>query len=251
MSDEPDDIRAQLAALADDTLAAPARERILARVRDSPELARELEIQRRAVAIVRSLEELPAPASLRRSIQAPAAVRPPRRRATPRLRLAGALALAAVTVAALVAALGGSSPGAPTVPQAAALALLPATRPSPAESPRDRGLLVGSVEGIPYPYWGAGPGWRTAGARTDRLGGRTITTVFYADGASRRIGYAIVAGHALAPPHGTGASHEGVRFQVLSSAGATVVTWRRAGHTCILAARGVSARTLIDLATWQ
>jgi hypothetical protein len=253
MNRERDDIQAQLAALADDTLPAGERERVLALVGDSPELMGELEAQRQAVALVRGLEDVAAPASLQHSIDALAAGHTARRRSAvrPRLRLAGVGALAAVAVAALIVALTAAPPGAPTVLQASRLALNPATLPSPAESPRDRGRLVDSVDGISYPYWQGRFGWRTAGARTDRLGGRTITTVFYADSASRRIGYSIVAGPALALPGGDVVSRHGVRYHVLSTAGVTVVTWRQAGHTCILAARGVDSATLVHLATWQ
>jgi hypothetical protein len=256
MSYEHDDIQARLAALADGTLPAGGRERIVARVQGSPELRDELEAQRRAVAIVRHVEEVPAPASLQRSIDALAAGRSARRGSAVRPRLVAAAMLAAVAAAALIVALtAGPEPiegrPAPTVLQASRLALSPALLPSPAESPRDRGRLVDSVEGISYPYWRGRFGWRTAGARTDRLGGRSITTVFYADGASRRIGYSIVAGRPLALPGGAVVSHRGVRYHVLGAAGVTVVTWRQAGHTCILAARGVNGATLVHLATWQ
>ncbi len=46
-------------------------------------------------------------------------------------------------------------------------------------------------------------------------------------------------------------TRHGVSFHVLSHANPTIVTWREAGHTCILTARGVSAGTLMRLATWQ
>ncbi len=257
------DIQGQLAALADGTLPADRREQVLARVQGSLELQDELEAQRRVVAIVRGLDEVPAPARLQRSVQTLTADRAVRRRGAVRrrfagamrLRFAGALALAAITVVALVLALttGPSSQErpAPTVLRASALALSPATLPSPAESPRDRAVLVESVGGISFPYWQDKFGWQTAGARADRVGGRTITTVFYADSASRRIGYSIVAGPPLAIPAGEVVSRHGVRYHVLDTAGVTVVTWRQAGHTCILAARGVRAATLVHLATWQ
>ena len=47
---------------------------------------------------------------------------------------------------------------------------------------------------MPFPYWEERFGWRSTGARNDRIGGRAVTTVFYADGRGHRIGYAIVAG---------------------------------------------------------
>jgi hypothetical protein len=42
----------------------------------------------------------------------------------------------------------------------------------------------------------------------------------------------------------------GVSYRVLSHDGATVVAWQRDGHLCVMAGRGVSARTLVSLAGW-
>jgi hypothetical protein len=249
MSREPNDIQAELSALADGTLPAGRREQVLARVSESPELAANLEDQRRALAGIALQETVRAPVQLRSSIQALAdSAGTPSRPRKSRLRLAAMGALTAAAVATAVLVLTATSPppkggSAPTVLQAARLALGPATLASPAESPRDHDLLARSV---------GQPGWRAAGARTDRLGGRTVTTVFYSDGASGRIGYAIVAGPALPVPRAaTVVERGGVRFSVLGSSGAAVVTWRQAGHTCVLAARGVGSQTLMGLASWR
>jgi hypothetical protein len=40
-------------------------------------------------------------------------------------------------------------------------------------------------------------------------------------------------------------------FTVTAKDGATIVTWLRDGHTCILAAKGVDARVLLKLAAWD
>jgi hypothetical protein len=207
-------------------------------------------LERTALADIRSLEAVHAPIALRRSIEAMSSgARPSRRRRyalRPRLAGAGALAVGAVATAAVVLGSGVQRP--PTVLQASRVALGPATLASPAENPRERGLLEASVEGVPYPYWGGRRGWPTAGARSDRLDGRRITTVFYLGRDGRRVGYAIVAGGPLAEPSaGAVVDRAGDRFHVLDSAGATVVTWREAGHTCILVAGGVPARTLLRL----
>jgi hypothetical protein len=156
----------------------------------------------------------------------------------------------------LIAVLTTGGPNAPTVLQAARLALRPAALAAPAQSSQNSDVLDRSVEGVAYPYWEDSSGWRAAGARTDRLAGRTVTTVFYTYGprahsGAHRIGYAIVAGHALAVPVGREVSSGGIDFRVLASEGATVVTWRRAGRTCILAARGVAGATLVHLATLE
>ena len=281
MSREPEDIHAMLAALADGTLPEERRESLLARVGESPELARELEDQRRAVALVRSLDRVEAPTLLRRSIElastgdlataagegrpggvdggaaAPsgrARDRNARRSLSPRRRprLAAALAVAAAVAVVLVLVIPGATTTAPTVLQASSSALRTATRAAPAESPHNPHLLAASAAGIYYPYWDGKLGWRAVGARTDTVGGRTVTTVFYTDSRARRIGYSIVSGAALAIPSGDASvQRHGVSFHVLSHTDPTIVTWREAGHTCILTARGVSAATLMRLATWQ
>jgi hypothetical protein len=141
----------------------------------------------------------------------------------------------------------GPSPT-PTALEAARVALEPARLASPTENPQRQGELEASVEGVSFPYWGGRRGWPAAGARTDRLDGRAITTVFYTARAGQRIGYAIVAGRPLPEPTtGSVLERSGVRFHVLDSGGATVVTWREVGHTCILAERGVPAHTLLSL----
>jgi hypothetical protein len=259
MNRERPDIQAQLAALADGTLAPGDRERLLEQIDRSTELREEGERQRHAVAIIGSLESVKAPTELHRSVTAlsEGAKRHRRPRRVLRLQLAGAGALAAMAFAALVIALTTGGSGGPTLLGAADVALRPATLAAPAQSTIRHSQLTRSVEGIAYPYWQDSFGWRAAGARVDRIGGRTMTTVFYAPqhatpGSSARIGYAIVAGRALPiPGGGSQVKEKGVTFRVLSSQGTTIVTWRRAGHTCILAARGVSDTTLIHLASWQ
>jgi hypothetical protein len=213
----------------------------------------------RALAHIRSLDAVRAPVALRASIEelASGAHLSRRRLRVPRLRLAAAGALAAAILALVAIVLGaGSSPtanrGAPTVLEAARVALLPATLGAPAERSGQSGLLKRSVEGVAYPYWGGRLGWQATGARTDRLGAHTITTVFYTDGSGRRVGYAIVAGTALpAPSAGAVVQRGAVRFRVLGSDGLAVLTWREAGHTCILAGRGVAPATLLRLAGWR
>ncbi len=211
----------------------------------------------RATATLVSSIDVPAPAALRRRVREMTDAAPRRSRRVSRpLALAGALVGAAVVVVALILALGGGSSGsAPTVQQASTLAQRPATQSAPAESSVP-GRLAISAAGIPYPYWGRRFGWEAVGARTDSVGGRMVTTVFYSSHAgatgSRRIAYSIVAGTPLAiPTVGRAAVSRGTRYRVLSSGTAAVVTWRRAGHTCILVGSGVSAHTLLTLAGSQ
>jgi hypothetical protein len=267
----PEDTHSELAALADGTLQDEQREQLLALVADSPELTAELERQRRALALMGALEQVEAPAALRRSVEAlaagegvpagPRAVsghlpREPRTRHLGRLRVVGGVALAAVVaiVVAVVVSSGGSTGGAaPTVLQASSAGVQPATRPAPAESAHNGRVLATSAAGLSFPYWEARPlRWRATGARVDTVGGRTVTTVFYGDRAGRRIGYSIVSGAVLPVPAGSGAVQRGgLTFHVLRSGHTTVVTWREAGHTCILTAHGVAPETLERLAAWQ
>jgi hypothetical protein len=199
-----------------------------------------------------------APESLHRRVQAmvdAAGEHRERRIGLPGLRLAGAGALGAAATAAAAAAVvalsGGGSPGL-TVEKAAALTLRPATMAAPRESRTHREQLDAAVEGVAFPYWRDRFGWRSAGARLDRIAGRSVTTVFYADAAGRWIGYAIASGSA--PRLRTGTirwSARRVPYSVSSQQGATVVAWPRSGHLCVVAGRGVDAATLLRLAGWH
>jgi hypothetical protein len=40
----------------------------------------------------------------------------------------------------------------------------------------------------------------------------------------------------------------GIRYVFVSSGGAQIITWRRDGHTCVIAGRSVARRTLLALA---
>jgi hypothetical protein len=167
-----------------------------------------------------------------------------------RLGTAGAaLALAAIVLA-LVLAGGGA--GGLSLRQASALTTRPATMAAPAESRHDREQLAASVDGIPFPYWGERFGWRSQGARLDRVGGRTVKTVFYVDGNGHRVGYAIVAG-SPAPKIGAGTVRwrSGTPYRLITVGDAKVVTWQRNGHLCVISGRGVDGATLLTLASWD
>lgn len=252
MNDNPNDIEAELAALADGNLPAERAQAFQRAVRDSPELTAQLAAQRRVSTLLRETTAA-APPALQHTIATMATDRRarPRRAVARRFSLAGVGALAAAATVAVVLALTTGGANAPSVAEASKLALRPATVASPRENPSNHALLASSVDGVAYPYWGKRFGWRTDGARSDRLAGRTITTVFYANSRAQRIGYSIVDGKALPVPAGRAVAWRGVSFRVLQSGAATVVTWRRAGHTCILTARDVPSKTLLALASWQ
>jgi hypothetical protein len=204
------------------------------------------------VEFVRSIDER-APQQLHDRIEALVAERAPavqRRRLTPvRLGFSGAFALAAVVVA-LVLVLSGGGTGL-TLNKTVALTLRHATMAAPAENPHDGTELAADVEGVAFPYWDDRFGWRSTGARIDHLDGHAVQTVFYARGHSQWIGYAIVAGKAPAVSGGVVREREGTPYHFLTEDGASVVTWLRAGHLCVVAGHDVSKAALMALASWD
>jgi len=246
---------AWLARDADGTLSERGRRELDEQLETSPELAAERERQARAVSLMRQLDAEQAPPELHESVRSLLAAAPssePRPRRSWRLAPVAAVAVVVVALAAVLLSSGSSS--GPSVKQAALLALREPTQPSPAESPDRRAVLQRQVDGISFPYWHHDLGWSTSGARSDSYAGHSATTVFYTgsgpSGETARVGYTILSGDALPLPNAPAVEHRGVRYYVLSNDGATVVTWRRNGHTCILAARGVPPRTLLHLAAW-
>jgi hypothetical protein len=249
MTDLPRDTEFELAALADGSLAPERREQALERVRGSRKLQGALAEQRRAVELTAAVE-VRAPASLHRQVEA--MFTPARRRrmfATPRVGFAAAAATALVAAAVAIGLSGRPSPGL-SVQQAAAFTLSPATMVAPAESRAHRAQLAAAVGGVPFPYWRERFGWRSSGARTDQLAGRSVTTVFYSNAEGRRIGYAIASGSAPTVHGGTVVRRWGVSYRLLTLDGATVVMWQREGHLCVVSGRDVSAYTLLSLASW-
>ncbi|HLI58267.1 MAG TPA: hypothetical protein VKV21_01245 [Solirubrobacteraceae bacterium] len=266
---------AELTRLADGSLPAPERAALRARVAGSPELRARLREQERAVSVVRAAADVTAPAGLRASVReladasggargrgglrrlAGPGLGAPRRRAAERRRIAvwrpratvALVALAAALVAVVAIALHGGA--VPTVQRTARLALAAATGPAPAVDPSNRELLALRPRGarrIPFPSYASFAGWRASGVRQDTLDGRRVTTVFYVVG-SGRAGYSIVSGAALPVPHGAHVrGPHGVLYVLATSDGARYVTWRRDGHTCVIASRSLGRGTLLALA---
>lgn len=251
MTDETQLPEAELAALADGSLPAERRAQLHARIDASPELATALREQERALTMLRALDE-PAPAALHARVREMTdGVATVRRKGgwapVPRSLLVPAATALAVAVAALVVLLGGSGSSAPTVPQTARLALAAATSPAPAEDTAHRNQLLLHVGGIAFPYYGRTAGWEATGARTDTLGGRHVVTVFY-NARGHRVGYAIVDGAPLAVHGGKRVTEDGVSYWLQRAHGAGLITWRQAGHTCVIAGRRVGLSTLLKLA---
>ncbi len=189
-----------------------------------------------------------APTRLRASVAAQRLQHTPaRRRYVRRTALAAGAALLAVAAVALVVGLSGPATSGPSIAEAAIAGLHPAGGAPPPSS--GDGYLRGSVDGVAFPDYTAAGGWRAAGMRRDRVGGRSMTTVVYARGRTR-VGYVIVDGKALPVPGDAQArTYGGVPVHVLERGGAVIVTWRRGGHTCILAARGLPLEPLLEFAT--
>jgi hypothetical protein len=218
------------------------------------------------VEFVRSID-VPAPESLHRRVELLIArrgaerVSAPRRAialvygalgSAPRLALAGAGTAAALAIA-LALSLGGGGASGPSLHEAAAVTQLPATAPAPRESHTRHAELLVSVDSVSFPYWQERLGWRATGSRTDRVGARQVTTVFYANRDGRHVGYAIVAG--LPAPHVSGgqtAWRHGTAYTLVRENGTPVLTWQRGGHMCVLSGgSGVDAATLLHLASWH
>ena len=216
----------------------------------SPALLAAVAEQQRAIAAVRGAH-VPAPDELRERVRELRAANEPRRRRA-RVAISGALAAAGVLVAAVLAlALPGDIAPGPTIVDVADLSRLPATEPAPARSRTRPQLLEASVGAIAYPYWAGRFGWRATGMRTDRLGDRQVTTVFYESGA-RRVGYSIVAGRRIAPPVATtDRIVDGMRLRSFLANGRPVVTFLRGELTCVVSGRYVDADTLFAMTAWR
>jgi hypothetical protein len=75
-------------------------------------------------------------------------------------------------------------------------------------------------------------------------------TVYYQRGGAL-VAYTIVGAPALSSPGGQLMHVSGYDLRIFSLTGRTVVTWRRAGHTCVLSAARVPSKALEQLAGWR
>jgi hypothetical protein len=237
-----------LAALADGSISAGRRERVERQLAASPELQADIAAQLRAIAAVRHAAGERAPHALRERVTRV----PARRWQPPRGVLrAGALATVAAATVALVAvlALGTGTPGSPTVADAAVFAGAPPEL-SVVQPDRSSKTLPGPrADGLAYPNWEPGYGYRAVGERTDRRGGHVFVTVFYM-GPAGRVAYTIASGSALgygSPARTVNANR--ARLTTLSAHGRLAVTWLRAGHTCVLVGSPSELKDLLALAS--
>ena len=239
---------AELTALADGTLPADRRAAVEARVAASPQLQEHLERQRHSLAATSALADDPVPDSLRAGVDEH---RPARSTGGRRnwLLAPGLAAGVAAVVAVLIVAFS-AGPAGPTVADAARFAGLPPSGPAPPPAAGSRTELAIGVEGVSFPNFLHSHGWRATGVRHGQIDDRDATAVFYAKGA-RRVVYVIVAGSGLPQPSdATRSTHGGVEYRSLQIEGRAAVTWRRAGHTCVLIGQATPAE-LLSLAAWQ
>jgi anti-sigma factor RsiW len=239
---------ADLSALADGTLDPARAGEVRELIAHSPDLSERYERERHVVSALRATRSDVAPPRLRARIEAQQrfATRPRRR-----TFYGGALTAAAAAVAlAVILLLPGGTPGAPSVSQAAGLALRgPAIAAPPVAPTQPSAKLNQDVDEIYFPNWGR-RGWTAAGQRVDRLGGRQAVTVYY-DHNGARIAYTILSAPALNKPGVPTRWVYGTELQSYRLGGRVVVTWQRAGHTCVLSGTGVSADVLSQLAAWK
>ena len=144
----------------------------------------------------------------------------------------------------LLRAVEAPAPTATTVVRVSKVALARPTANAPV-------TLVAAGTTIAFPNW-AHRGWPSTGLRSDRLGGRAVTTEFYRSYEAGTLGYAIVSGAPL-DWGGAGSSVvlSGEHYVLIRSGGAQLVSWVQQGHTCVLASRTASAKTLLALAVAQ
>jgi hypothetical protein len=224
---------------------------------DSPLTPEERELSDRGAAVIAAAMAQPqarAPQALREALARDAAGGGRSSFGFAPGRLLALGGLAAVLIALVVAlAVPGSDRRGPTVTQVAAVGRLPATAPPPAGSGGPMGHLAAAVGGLAFPDWHERFAWTAVGRRDDRLGGRAVTTVFYAAADGARLGYSIVEG---GPVGGTVPGRDArvgrTTFRVRRGARRTTVSWTQAGHTCVIDAPStVPAAEVVSLAAWS
>jgi hypothetical protein len=216
----------------------------------------ELALAERGSALVAAAMAHPegrAPQALRASLEHDAeAEHARRRRLRPPSLVASGVAAVCVLMIALVVAPGGpdGGGGAPSVTQVAAVTRLPALQAAPVAVGGAPPRLSAAVQGLAFPDWRRAFGWRAIGRRSDRIGSRAVTTVFYRY-SDRRLAYAIVAGSPLRSGAGRDVVRGSARYRVVTRGDRTTVTWTQAGHTCVIdAPAAVAAAELVGLAAW-
>jgi len=171
------------------------------------------------------------------------------RRLRPFAWAAGALAAIALVAVLVAGGNGGASKG-PSV-----LAVAKATEAGPsAGAPRadGRGFVDAKVPPVRFPDWGPLE-WPATGRRSDTVGGRDVTTVYYRGRRGSVAAYAIASGRPLeVPDTARTVTRDGETYHVLEADGDRIVVWEEGGRTCVLRAPArVPESRLLELAAWQ
>jgi hypothetical protein len=214
------------------------------RLPDEDELA-----ERGRLLVASAVARTEAPQALRERLAAQAAAPAwTRRRLRPFAWAAGALAVIAL-LAVVVSGGGGPSERAPTVLAVAKTTAAGADAAAP--RPAEGGFVDARMDDVRFPDW-TELRWPATGQRTDRVGDRTVRTVFYAAPDGTTAAYAIVEGPPLEPPD-TGRERRvrGTTYRVLQADDERIVTWEASGQTCVLRApASVPEERLLSLASW-
>ena len=235
-------VNAAITRLADGSASDAERAQLEAAVARSPQLAAELAEQREAVSRLAAID-VAAPHELHARVRTIES-RPARRR--PRTtRRAALIALATIVIVLVALARPAGHPG---VGDVIAVALASSEQSPPGLNPSDHAVLNVAIDKATFPNWGY-RGLQTTGSRLDTLGGQSVETVYYAARSRERVGYSIVGGSAL-PIKGArlALTRDGVRYWVIRDGRASVISWRREGHTCVLASRQAPVSALLALA---
>jgi hypothetical protein len=91
------------------------------------------------------------------------------------------------------------------------------------------------------------------GARDDKIEDRSAKTVYYDNPKGARAAYTILGGDKIDAPSGARKlTNAGIDLWISQDHGRRIVTWTRAGHTCVLSAPlAVPEEKLLELATWK
>jgi hypothetical protein len=251
-----DEIAQAITRLVDGTLAAGEREAVEAWAAASPDVSRQVSVQRRVVQQLAT--DGPAPperllAAIDARVGERGRARPAAAQAGPRTArsrapaarprgnwfgglAAGAFAAAAAVVAVVVVAAGGSS--SPSIDAAARLAFVPSTAPAPHAA--NTHYLDVSYGGVTFPNYGR-LGAVATGQLSNRIGGRRALTVYYRLRDGARLSYTVFSGTPVGLPKAARlVRFEGVPLRVYRMRdGLSVVTLVRSGRTCVLAAHTV------------
>ncbi len=168
-----------------------------------------------------------------------AAAAPSRRR---RIGLVAGVAIIAVAIAVAVAF--GLSEGDDAGGLVADVAV---AQGGESEAPPPAALPDASA-GEGFPEIALRAGWAPVGARADRVGGVTVTTVFWGR-QGRRIAHTVLPGGSAPPPSGAGRTgRRGVLLHGFEAGPRTAVTWTEDGRTSVISAVVVGRGALYDLA---